>query len=79
MNYLLNRDLEGVTEFTSESCTDSNGCVTDETNGCVTVETKPNESSDTGLLVAVIVLAVIILLLFVGAGVAYLRYVRSVF
>jgi hypothetical protein len=69
MNCLLNRDLEGATEFTSESWTDSNS------GG--TYETKPNESRDTGLLVAVIVLAVIILLLL--GGVAYLSYFRSVF
>jgi hypothetical protein len=71
MNCLLNRDLEGASEFTSESWTDSNSGGTNET--------EPNESTDTGLLVAVIILAAIILLLFVGAGVAYLRYFRSVF
>jgi hypothetical protein len=113
MKYLLNRDLEGATDFTSESWTDSNSCATYETeptdftsesstpsnscttceteptaftsesstpsNSCTTCETEPNQSSDTGLLIAVIVLAVIILLLVGGAGVAYLRYVRSVF
>jgi len=41
--------------------------------------TQAIESGDSGLLIAVIILAVIILLLFCGAGVAYVRYVRSVF
>jgi len=71
MNCLFNRNLEEATEFTSESWTDS--------NSGATYEIKPNQSSDTGLLVAVIVLAVIILVLLGGAGVAYLLYVRSVF
>jgi hypothetical protein len=67
MNCLLNRDLEEATDFTSASWTG------------VEHETKPNKSTDTGLLAAVIVLAVIILLMLGGAGVAYLRYFRSVF
>jgi hypothetical protein len=63
MKCLLNRDLEGATNFTSESWS----------------VTELNQSSNTGLLIAVIILAVILLLLLVGAGVAYLHYVRSVF
>jgi hypothetical protein len=66
MKCLLNRGLEGATNFTSESWTASNSNAT-------------YESIDTGLLATVIVLAVIILLLLGGAGIVYLRYVRSVF
>jgi len=66
MKYLLNSGLGG--EFTSESWTASNS-----------YETEPNQSGDTGLLIAVIILAAIILVLLGGAGVAYLYYVRSVF
>jgi len=66
MKYLLNRKLGE--EFSSESWSASNTNVV-----------KPDEVSDTGLLIAVIILAAIILLLLCGAGVAYLRYVRSVF
>jgi len=71
MKCLLNRVLEGATDFTSESWNSSNSCAT-----CVT---EPNQSGDTGLLIAVIILAVILFLLLVGASVVYLRYVRSVF
>ena len=101
MKCLLNRDLEGATDFTSESWTDSNSCTTSwtdcnscttswtdsnssttswtDSNSSTTYEIEPNQCSNTGLLVAVIILAVILLLLVGGAGVAYLRYVRSVF
>ena len=71
MKCLLNRDLGNATDFTSESWHASNSYANNET--------EPNQSSDTGLLIAVVVLAVIILVLLVGAGVGYLRYVRSVF
>jgi hypothetical protein len=63
MKCLLNRILEGETDFTSESWNYDD----------------KYESSDTGLLIGVIILAVIILLLLGGAGVAYLLYARSVF
>jgi hypothetical protein len=64
MKCLLNRGLEGVADFTLESWTD---------------RSNSSASTDTGLLIAVIVLAVIILLLLGSAGVAYLLYIRSVF
>jgi hypothetical protein len=81
MKCLLNRDLEVTNDFTSESWTPGNSYATDESSPDESSpdESCHDESSDTGLLIAVIVLAVIILLLLVGAGVAYLRYVRSVF
>jgi hypothetical protein len=63
---LLNRKLEGVNGFTSESWAASPSSTIDE-------------SSDVGMLITVIVLAVVILLLLVGAGVVYLLYIRSVF
>jgi len=66
MKYLLNSDLGGA--FKSESWTAS-----------YMNETEPNQSGDTSLLIAVIILAAIILVLLGGAGVAYLYYVRSVF
>lgn len=57
----IKKILEGETDFTSESWNYDD----------------KYESSDTGLLIGVIILAVIILLLLGGAGVAYLLYARS--
>jgi hypothetical protein len=71
MKCLLNRDLEGATDFTSESWNSSNSCTTNVT--------ELYECGDTGLLIAFIILAVILFLLLVGVAVVYLRYVRSVF
>lgn len=68
MKYLLNRELGEA--FLSEFW---DPCNTNQP------ATQAIESGDSGLLIAVIILAVIILLLFCGAGVAYVRYVRSVF
>jgi hypothetical protein len=66
MKFLLNRRLEGRTNFTSVSWSASSS-------------NNKYEGNDTALLITVIVLAVIILLLLGGAGVAYLLYIRSVF
>jgi hypothetical protein len=66
MKCLLNRKLDEVqSDFESESWAAIHG--------------STGESSDTGMLIAVIVLAVVILLLLVGVGVVYLLYNRSVF
>jgi hypothetical protein len=65
MKCLLHRQL-GETDFTSDSWTAS-------------TSSNNHESNDTGLLIGVIVLAVIIALLLGGAGVGYLLYIRSVF
>jgi hypothetical protein len=61
---LSNRQLEGQTEFRTESWTGSSN--------------NSDGSSDGGLLIAVIVLSVSLVLLLGGVTVAYLLYVRSV-
>ena len=75
MKYLFNRDL-GET-FPSEPWTTNNTNVEEPNESCDSSDSS--DSSDSGLLIAVIVLAAVMLLLICGAGVAYLRYVRSVF